>query len=257
MTQVQSYERSLARSRHSLSRSDRPKVFRMGRREWDLLDEVFAPVYSPSTQIALGFVGLGCGDALVAGAVDLGPGCGTGTPAAVAPPTGSFLDLGCGTGIIGVSAALAGCERVTAVDINPRAVVNARVNAVRHRVAAQVRAVQSDLFAGLAGERFDTVLWSSNYVRGPEEYTYRSLHECAYVDPGYRTHRRFVAEAPGMLAPGGRALLHFSDRGDVAGLYRIARETGRELHVLRTLDVLEYGKDPVAHMLIEVRGTGS
>lgn len=59
MRQTQSYERSLARCAESRTRADRPRVFSMRGYEWDLLDEVFAPIHSPSTETALDFLGLG------------------------------------------------------------------------------------------------------------------------------------------------------------------------------------------------------
>ncbi|MFB6615689.1 methyltransferase domain-containing protein [Streptomyces sp. NPDC085524] len=205
-------------------------------REWDLLDEVFAPVFSPSTGIALDFLDLGSG------------------PAAHAR-SGSFLEVGCGAGVTAVMAALAGYERVVASDISPRAVENAAVNAERHGVDDRLSALHSDLFSGLnEGDRFDTVFWSSNYVLAPESYEYKSVHERAYVDAGYRAHRRYLEQAPRWLTPNGSALLHFSDRGDVAALYRIAQECGRELRTLRSHRVREgeYGSDVVEHMLLEI-----
>lgn len=234
MSGTQSYVRSLERSRLSLTRTDRPSEFEFMGLRWDLLDEVFAPVFSPSTAVALGLLGLDRAD----------PG----------EWSGSFLEMGCGTGVIAVSAALAGCARVVAADVNPRAVENAERNAARHRVADRVRAVRSDLFTELRQERFDTVFWSSNYVRAPEDYAYRSMHERAYVDPGYRAHRRYLAEAPLMLAPGGRALLHFSSRGVLGELHRIARECGRALRVVRSVELVEeaYGDDVVEHLLLEI-----
>ncbi len=235
MSQVQSFERSLHRSRMSLTRDDRPKVFTMCGREWDLLDEVFAPVFSPSTEVALEFLGLGRWPA----------------PAR----TGSFLEVGCGAGVTAVMAALAGHERVVASDISPRAVENAAVNAERHGVDDRLSAVHSDLFSGLTeGERFDTIFWSSNYVLAPESYEYKSVHERAYVDTGYRAHRRYLEQAPRWLTPNGSALLHFSDRGDVPALHRIAQENGRELRTLRRHRVREgeYGNDVVEHMLLEI-----
>ncbi|WP_399930888.1 methyltransferase domain-containing protein [Streptomyces kanamyceticus] len=236
---VQNYERSLERSRTSLTRTDRPRTFHLCDREWDLLDEVFAPVYSPSTGIGLDFLGLAGG--------------------APEPSTRSFLDVGTGTGVIAVQAALAGAERVVALDINHRAVRNADLNARRHGVVDRVRSVHSDMFDGLApDECFDTVFWSSNYVLAPEGYQYRSVHECAYVDVGYRAHRRFLAEAPERLTPHGRALLHFSTRGDLGALHRIADECGRELRTVAAVDVLEgvYGSDRVEHLLLEVVPAG-
>ncbi|MDH2393015.1 MULTISPECIES: methyltransferase domain-containing protein [Streptomyces] len=235
MSRIQSFERSIARSRASLTREDRPETFTLCGREWDLLDEVFAPVYSPSTGIALEFLGLNHEPPL--------------------PHSGSFLEVGCGTGVIAVMAALAGYERVVASDISPRAVENAAVNAERHGVTGRFRAVHSDLFSGLDdGQRFDTVFWSSNYVLGPEQYEYKSVHEQAYVDAGYRTHRRYLEQVLNRLAPGGSALLHFSNRGDEATLHRIAEECGRELRTVRadTVREGEYGDDSVTHMLLQI-----
>ncbi|MEV5433843.1 methyltransferase [Streptomyces sp. NPDC052701] len=229
---LRSYERSLNRSRQSRSRSDRPKEFRFADRDWTLLDEVFAPLYSPSTEVALGFLGLA--DAPAGG------------------QSGSFLEIGCGSGVIAVLSALAGRTRVVAADINPRAVENTAVNADRHGV--RLRAVHSDLFSGVGDERFDTIFWSSNYVLAPEDYLYRSLHEYAYVDPGYRAHRRYLTQAPDRLAPGGAALLHFSGRGDIEELHRIAGACGRELRTVRRTTVLEgeYGDDLVEHLLLQI-----
>ncbi|MFI5762113.1 MULTISPECIES: methyltransferase domain-containing protein [unclassified Streptomyces] len=219
----------------SLTREDRPEVFSMCGREWDLLDEVFAPVFSPSTGIALEFLDL-----------DGRPGPARG---------GSFLEIGCGTGVTAVMAALAGHEHVVASDINPRAVENAAVNAERHGVDGRMSAVHSDLFSGLTeGDRFDTIFWSSNYVLAPESYEYQSVHERAYVDAGYRAHRRYMEQVLRWLTPNGSGLLHFSDRGDVPALHRIAEECGRELRTLRTHRVREgeYGDDVVEHMLLEI-----
>ncbi|GGX00086.1 methyltransferase domain-containing protein [Streptomyces noursei] len=234
MSEVRSYQNSLQRSWDSLTREDRPNVFTMNGREWDLLDQVFDPTHTASTAVAMALLGL------------------SGSPSW--PWAGSLLEIGCGTGAIAVSAALSGCERVIASDINPHAVRNAALNAARHGVADRVRAVHSDLFAGLpADERVDTVYWHSNFVLAPPDYRYRSVHERAYVDPGYTAHRRYLAQAPDRLAPGGRALLHFSSRGDLTALRRIATETGRELRLLRSVTVPDAG-DMVEHMLWEVAG---
>ncbi|GGX32543.1 hypothetical protein GCM10010297_62400 [Streptomyces malachitofuscus] len=230
---LRSFERSLERSRRSLHRSDRPEEFTLAGRQWALLDEVFAPVYSPSTEAALRFLGVaGDGEPLL---------------------TGSLLEIGCGSGVVAVLAALAGHSPVVAADINPRAVENTTINADRH--GARVRAVHSDLFSALGDERFDTIFWSSNYVQAPGDYLYRSLHEYAYVDPGYRAHRRYLCQAPERLTADGVALLHFSSRGDLDALHRIAEECGRHLRTVRSMTVLEgeYGDDLVEHLLLEIR----
>ncbi|MEU0247282.1 class I SAM-dependent methyltransferase [Streptomyces sp. NPDC006235] len=232
MSEIKSYRRSLERSRDSMRAEHRPGVFSLRGREWDLFDGVFAPLHAGTTEIVLDMLGL-CDP--------------------VGPLRGSFLEIGCGTGVVAVTAALAGCERVVASDINAEAVANAALNARRHQVADRVRAVHSDLFEALpAGERFDSIVWSSPYVRAPEEYRFATDLERAYVDPGYEAHRRYVDEAPRRLTRDGRALLHFSSRGDMDGLHRIAEETGRRLRVLRKLTVVDRG-DVVEHFLVDIR----
>ncbi|MGW0535103.1 50S ribosomal protein L11 methyltransferase [Streptomyces sp. NPDC003032] len=99
MLHVQNYERSLERSRMSLTRTDRPRTLHLCDRERDLLDEVFAPVYSPSTGIGLDLLGLAGGNPVAS--------------------TRSFLDVGTGTGVVAAQAALAGAERVVALDGSP------------------------------------------------------------------------------------------------------------------------------------------
>lgn len=168
---------------------------------------------------------------------------------------GSFLEIGAGTGIIAVSAALSGCRRVVAADINPHAVKNSEMNAARHGVADRVNAVHSDLFSALdEGDRFDTVYWHSNFVLAPPDYRYETDHECAYVDPGYQAHQRYLAEAPTRLTAGGAALLQFSNRGDVDLLHEMAAGCGRELRELYRRDFLE-GSETMEHILFEIRAT--
>lgn len=57
---------------------------------------------------------------------------------------GSVLEVGTGTGIISIACARAGA-RVTATDINPDAIKNARQNALRNNVYIQL--IDSDLFS--------------------------------------------------------------------------------------------------------------
>ncbi|MFB7646969.1 MULTISPECIES: 50S ribosomal protein L11 methyltransferase [unclassified Streptomyces] len=232
MADIRNYVHSLERSRASLLHTERPRVFAMAGVEWDLLDDVFAPPFTASTGAAMDLLGLA------------GP--------ERRPWQGSFLEIGCGTGIIAVSAALAGCDRVTALDINESAVRNTAMNAARHRVADRVTAIHSDLFDGLVpGDRYDTVYWHSNFVLAPADYRYASMHERAYVDPGYRAHQRYLAEAHTYAARGGRVLLQFSERGDLAALEALAEERGRGLRVIGSRTVRE-GTESVRHILLEI-----
>ena len=214
----------------------RASTFVLHGREWDLLPDVYAPNHSPSTEIAWELLG----------------------PVTQGRPPASLLEMGCGAGVIAVTVALHGSTRVVGVDINPAAVRNTRLNAVRHGVDDRVRAVRGDLFDGLStsgkneqGEKFDVIFWSSPSVLAPTDYEYRHVHERGYVDAGYATHQRFLGQAPRWLNPGGSALLHFSTRGNLVALLPAARTHGRGLHIVRSVTREDNGHT-VDHMLIEI-----
>ncbi|MFE5729653.1 methyltransferase domain-containing protein [Streptomyces sp. NPDC056528] len=247
MTAITSHVRSLARSRAALASGRRPRVFTLAGRDWELLDEVFAPIHSPTTRVAMELLDLPAEDA---GEGERRDRCDPGE--VPYRRHGTFLEIGSGTGVIAVSAALAGCARVVATDINAAAVRNTAANAARHRVDDRVSSRHGDLFAAVGEEeRFDTVYWHSNYVLAPRDYRYASDHERAYVDPGYRTHRRYLAEAPGLLTEGGTALLQFSERGDLDLLRRLADECGRTLRPVRRRRLSE-GDESIELVLYEI-----
>lgn len=84
---------------------------------------------------------------------------------AVDPPTGgrTFLDLGCGYGVLATSLALARPDAtVWAVDVNQRALLLAEENAVVAGVEARVRAAQPHDVPG--DVRFDEI-WSNPPIR--------------------------------------------------------------------------------------------
>ena len=56
------------------------------------------------------------------------------------PPGGAFADLGCGSGVLAIAAALLGWRPVVALDAEERALVATRANARRNRVEIEVRA---------------------------------------------------------------------------------------------------------------------
>ena len=109
-------------------------------------------------------------------------------------PVERTLDLGCGSGVLGLRAA-AHSRHVVATDINPRAVAiaefNAQLNGLDH-----VRAVSGDLFSGVAGERFDLIICNPPFVISPQA-------EFVYRDGGLDICRRIVREVADHLQPDG------------------------------------------------------
>ncbi|HXO21995.1 MAG TPA: methyltransferase, partial [Thermoanaerobaculia bacterium] len=120
--------------------------------------------------------------------------------------------------------------RVVAVDLNPQAVRCVRANAVLHGLEERIEARQGDLFAPVAGERFDLVLWNPPYFRGaprnPLDAAWRSVDAL----------ERFAAGLPAALAPGGRALVVLSTDGDCAAQLAAHREGGMEVGVATRRD---------------------
>ncbi len=81
----------------------------------------------------------------------------------------SFLELGCGSGLISIVAAQNGAI-TTAVDVNDKAVRVTLVNARNNK--ADVEVIQSDLFSGLAKRQFDIIAINPPYYKkNPANYS--------------------------------------------------------------------------------------
>ena len=81
------------------------------------------------------------------------------------PPVSRVLDLCCGGGSIGLATAYYQPQaQVDLVDIDADALALAAENVHQMQFEKRCRVVQSDLFAGLAGQRYDLVLCNPPYV---------------------------------------------------------------------------------------------
>jgi len=95
----------------------------------------------------------------------------------------SVVEVGCGSGILSLSAAKAGAKTVLALDINPAAVEAAKINAARNGLP-QVESLESDLFSEVPTSRkFDVIICSPPSFSGePRDDADRAWH----AGPGYR-----------------------------------------------------------------------
>ncbi|HEX8231459.1 MAG TPA: methyltransferase [Chloroflexia bacterium] len=144
------------------------------------------------------------------------------------------LDIGTGSGVLAISAALAGAGQVTAVDLNPAAVLTARLNASLYGLAGRVKVVHGDMFEPVAGQLFDLVVCNPPYLRGEPS----SPGMLAYMaGEDFQWLRRFSQSWGDYLTPSGQCLLVLADSTDLKSVFQIFRGDGWVVQQLATRDV--------------------
>ena len=132
---------------------------------------------------------------------------------------GSVLDMGTGSGIQAVTAALKQeVDTVVAVDINPKALIEAKSWANEAKVSDKIEFVTSDLFSEVSG-CFDWILFNPPYL--PSEGETDEVSWAGGKD-GTEVIKRFLTEAPTYLKKNGSILLIYSsytmlDKADFDG----------------------------------------
>lgn len=137
----------------------------------------------------------------------------------VKSPARAGLDIGCGSGVLSLAMADY-CEQVYGIDINPRALLLARFNAVLNGVH-NVTFLESNLFAGLQGLTFDRMVFSSPVG---EELAPRSL-----LESGEEILEAFFSQFPAHVSPNGvvQVNLCFRDWRGSTFFSRLERWLGR------------------------------
>lgn len=138
-----------------------------------------------------------------------------------------FLEIGCGSGIVSITAAVRGAE-VTAVDINPRAAECTLHNAEKSGV--KIRAFQSDLFENVTGE-FDVIAFNPPYLPGTEDDPDYDVAWSGGED-GRAVLDRFLKEFDRYLKPCGVLLLVHSSLNNPAKTMEILEEKGYRVDIV-------------------------
>lgn len=120
----------------------------------------------------------------------------------------TVLDVGAGTGIVGIRCAMKGAERVTSVDVSGAALANIKENVGRLNVSDAVEVRESNLFSNVP-ERFDYI-----FANLP------ILDEAWSQDAGSTQHlvQRFLDEVSDHLNDGSTAYLAWGSFSDVIPL---------------------------------------
>lgn len=126
----------------------------------------------------------------------------------------TVLDLGTGSGILAIHAALKGASRVTAVDIQPEAVQNAQENIDKYLCGEIVEIFQSNVFSTVNGQ-FDIIIANLPFM----VLSYVLNHVAT------DTYRRFFADVKVHLAKHGKAFVTFACWGDRKTLEEMIQST--------------------------------
>ena len=122
------------------------------------------------------------------------------------------LDMGTGSGVCALAAARL-ARRVVAVDVSASAVRCAAINAALNHLEKRIEIRHGDLFAPLAAERFDLVLFNPPFLLGAP----KDEGDAAWRSTDIA--QRFAARLGDHLKPGGTALVLLSSFGDACALF--------------------------------------
>jgi len=140
----------------------------------------------------------------------------------VSPENKRVLDVGTGTGVLGLVSAFKGASLVHSIDINPNAVANARANFEKYNFGEdRCVAYHSDLFEAVK-LKFDIALFNPPH----QAFKPKDMLERAYGDENYAVLKRFLSEVGGYLSSDGTVCLCFSELGDLELLERLIKNSG-------------------------------
>jgi methylase of polypeptide subunit release factors len=145
------------------------------------------------------------------------------------PPSASCtLDLGCGSGLLGLTLALTGAK-VVATDLNPEAVWVSEVNAHLNGCANHYEVRQGSLYQPVSGEQFDLIVMNPPYYA----HTPTSLLEQAFMaGPDLETLRGMLMGAATYLTPTGHALAVLSSTIPMTNVLAQVAQAGLEWQIV-------------------------
>jgi methylase of polypeptide subunit release factors len=140
-------------------------------------------------------------------------------------PGDSVLDVGTGSGVIGIFACYRGAARVVGVDINPAAIQSAIHNVQMHGFAGIMEVRPSNLFEALGDERFDVITANLPFRNKPAH----DVVAMSQWDTDFKTNTRFFEGVARHLKPKGRIYFVQSNFGEIEAMRRLAQAAGLQV----------------------------
>jgi len=155
----------------------------------------------------------------------------------------AVLDMGTGSGVIGIMLAKNGAGSVVCADISPAALAVARKNARAFGLQTGIEFMASDLFSAIKkGRTFDLICANLPYValhewKGlmAEVREFEPMHALVGGDAGTELYERYLEEIGDYLAEDGALLCEIGGEGQAGLLGAVLKKAGFETEVLRDL----------------------
>lgn len=136
--------------------------------------------------------------------------------------SGDFLEIGSGTGVVIITVALTNLNSnsiYVATDINPKAVVATRLNAIINGIEDKIDCRVGDVFSCInADEKFDYIFWNHPFHKGNED---ESMIMRACFDPGFQGFEAYIRDGHNYLKPNGKLLIGSGNFADLEEMKRI------------------------------------
>jgi release factor glutamine methyltransferase len=149
----------------------------------------------------------------------------------------SLLELGCGTGLISILCARRGAH-VTASDINPTAVENAKLNAENNNVSLTL--LKSDVFDQIEQQVFDWIIINPPYyakaIKSNDELAWHCGENFEYFQKLFGSLSHFIH-------PDSNVVMVLTLGSGLDKIFEIARRNGFQFELLEERNVLFDGKD--------------
>ena len=157
----------------------------------------------------------------------------------------SFLELGCGSGLISTAAAMAGAN-VTASDLSFKALENTKYNANINQTFIKI--VYSDLFDNIDKFQFDWIVINPPYyARKPE-----SEQDLAwYCGENFEYFRKLFVSLKDYLHTQSNVIMVLTKGADVDSIMNIAREYNFGFELIKENDVFFDEKDFLFRIILK------